>query len=52
MNARATEVQEQLTEVLAKASNLDKTRQRLQGELDQISGEIDKVTNDERKNES
>lgn len=36
-------MQEQLTEILAKASNLDKTKQRLQGELDKVSGEIDKV---------
>lgn len=43
-NIRITEVQEQLTEVLAKASNLEKIKQRLQSELDQLSGEIDKVT--------
>ncbi|CAF4402317.1 unnamed protein product, partial [Adineta steineri] len=42
LNGRINEVQEQLTEVLAKASNLDKTKQRLQGELDKISGETEK----------
>jgi uncharacterized protein YpuA (DUF1002 family) len=42
-NARINEIQEQLTEVLAKASNLEKTKQRLQGELDKLSGDIEKV---------
>ncbi|CAF1258268.1 unnamed protein product [Rotaria magnacalcarata] len=41
-NARITEVQEQLTEVLAKASNLEKAKQRLQGELDKLNGDIEK----------
>ena len=42
-NGRINEVQEQLTEVLVKASNLEKTRQRLQGKLDKVGDEIDKV---------
>jgi len=42
-NARINEVQEQLTEVLAKASNLEKIKQRLQAELDSLSGEVEKV---------
>jgi peptidoglycan hydrolase CwlO-like protein len=42
-NARINEVQEQLTEVLAKASNLEKIKQRLQSELDALSGEVEKV---------
>ncbi len=42
-NGRITEVQEQLTEVLAKANNLEKTKQRLQGELDKLSGDVEKV---------
>ncbi|CAF1134894.1 unnamed protein product [Adineta steineri] len=41
-NARINEVQEQLTEVLVKTSNLEKIKQRLQTELDQIGDEIDK----------
>ncbi len=44
-NARINEVQEQLTEVLAKASNLEKTKQRLQGELDKLNGDLEKVIN-------
>jgi hypothetical protein len=40
---RIAEVQEQLTEVLTKASNLEKIKQRLQAELDKINDEIDKV---------
>ncbi len=42
-NGRINEVQEQLTEVLAKASNLEKTKQRLQGELDKLNGDVEKV---------
>lgn len=42
-NGRINEVQEQLTEVLAKASNLEKAKQRLQGELDKLNGEVEKV---------
>ena len=42
-NGRINEVQEQLTEVLAKASNLEKIKQRLQTELDSLSGEVEKV---------
>ncbi len=42
-NGRINEVQEQLTEVLAKASNLEKIKQRLQAELDSLSGEVEKV---------
>ena len=40
---RISEVQEQLTEVLAKASNLEKIKLRLQNELDALTGEIEKV---------
>jgi predicted nuclease with TOPRIM domain len=42
-NGRINEVQEQLTEVLAKASQLEKTKQRLQGELDKLNGDVEKV---------
>lgn len=43
-NIRVTEIQEQLTEVLAKANNLEKTKQRLQGELDKLTGDVEKVS--------
>lgn len=42
-NIRITEVQEQLTDVMTKASNLEKIKQRLQLDLDQLNGEVDKV---------
>jgi len=41
-NIRITEIQEQNTEILSKASNLDKAKQRLQGELDKVSGDVEK----------
>ena len=44
-NARINEIQEQLTEVLAKASNLERTKQRLQSELDKLIDEVEKVNN-------
>lgn len=42
-NIRITEIQEQNTEILSKASNLDKAKQRLQAELDKVSGDVEKV---------
>ena len=40
-------MQEQLTEILSKASNLEKTKQRLQSELDKLNGEVEKVMKNE-----
>ena len=42
-NIRITEVQEQLTEVLTKAGNLEKLKTRLQVDLDRVSNEFDQV---------
>jgi hypothetical protein len=47
-NMRINEVQEQLTEVLTKTSNLEKIKQRLQVEVETLSVEHDKV-NEKKK---